>query len=176
MVGFYYIISYFSILNCMVLFDFNTEHDTADWVVIDDVVMGGQSMGHFTVSSSGHAVFSGNVSLENNGGFSSVRYQFEQKEIEGYTKITIRLKGDGKRYQFRVKADKYHRHSYIFNFQTSGDWQTIEIPLMQMTPSFRGRKLEMPNYDGQLIEEVAFLIANKQEQEFRLEIDKLALK
>lgn len=166
---------YLLILKSMVLFDFNTEISSADWVIVDDVVMGGKSDGHFEVNSAGHAVFYGRVSLENNGGFSSVRYQFEQQEIEGFNKMTIRLKGDGKKYQFRIKPDRRFRHSYIYHFTTTGEWQTIEIPLSEMRPSFRGRYLDMPNYSGQLIEEVRFLIANKEEQEFRLEIDKLVL-
>lgn len=160
----------------MVLFDFGKNSNLTNWRVVDDVVMGGRSDGNFEMNQEGHAVFHGEVSLENNGGFSSVRYRFSQKEVEGYDKVMIKLKGDGKRYQFRMKSDKYDRHSYIYHFQTTGEWETVSIPLKEMTPSFRGRKLNMPNYPGKVLEEITFLIANKNAETFRLEIDHLTLK
>ncbi len=163
-------------LNMTTLFDFNNETNLRNWKVVDDGVMGGRSAGCIHMSDNGHAVFHGDVSLENNGGFSSVRYRFESKDVSAYTKFIIRLKGDGKRYQFRTKSDSYEPQSYISYFQTTGDWQTIEIPLSDMYPTFRGMKLRMPNYPAQTMEEVAFLIANKRAETFQLEIDWIALK
>ncbi len=60
--------------------------------------MGGQSISKFHINEADQGVFKGTVSLENNGGFSSVRFRFNQKNIEGYKKVKLRLKGDGKRY------------------------------------------------------------------------------
>ncbi len=160
----------------MVLYDFSEKSNLNNWRIVDDVVMGGRSDGHFEINQDGHAVFYGKVSLENNGGFSSVRYRSGQEKIEGFSKVLIRLRGDGKKYQFRVKSDKYDRHSYIYYFQTSGQWQDVEIPLLEMEPGFRGRRLNMPNYPAQFLEEIAFLISNKVPENFRLEIDKITLK
>ncbi len=159
----------------MVIFDFNKESDLVNWMVVDDVVMGGRSAGEFNINEAGNAVFRGKVSLENNGGFSSVRYRFKEKEAENYSKFVIRLKGDGKGYQFRAKSDQYDRHSYIYNFQTTGDWQTIEIPMNEMYPGFRGMKLNMPNFPAKKMEEIAFLISNKKAESFKLEIDWIGL-
>lgn len=160
----------------MILFDFKKDSVLTNWRVIDDVVMGGRSNGSLDINSEGNAVFRGVISTENNGGFSSIRYQFERREIAPYKKISIRLKGDGKAYQFRVKSTKSQRHNYIFPFETTGEWETIEIQLSEMTPAFRGRKLEMLNYNGEIIEEIAFLIGNKKAESFSLEIDKIWLK
>ena len=157
------------------IFDFNASSDLSNWRIVDDVVMGGRSDGNFKLTESGNGLFSGDVSLENNGGFSSVRYRFEQKSIEGYKKVSIRLKGDGKRYQFRVKSKKYDQHSYIAYFTTSGEWETIEINLAKMYPSWRGMKLDMDNYPGETMEEIAFLISNKKAESFQLEIDNIEL-
>lgn len=99
------------------LFDFNTETDPTSWQVVDDVVMGGQSEGHFQINEAGDGVFSGEVSLENNGGFSSVRHQFEQKQVDEYSQCVIRLKGDGKRYQLRFKSSLREGYSYIYYFE-----------------------------------------------------------
>lgn len=159
----------------MTLFDFNKNSDLTNWVVVDDGVMGGRSIGQFNLSSAGTAIFHGEVSLENNGGFSSVRYQFSQLNISGRNKMNIRLKGDGKRYQFRVKSNKYERHSYIYHFETTGVWQTVEIPLLEMKARFRGRELDIPTYPGESLEEIAFLISNKKAEHFNLELDNIAL-
>ena len=159
----------------MILFDFNTKSDISDWKIVDDVVMGGQSNGSFELNREGHGVFSGKISLENNGGFSSLRYRFNEKNVEGYVKAILKLKGDGKAFQFRLKSNVYDRHSYIATFQTTGEWQTIEIKLKDMYPAFRGNKLNIPNYPIITLEEIAFLIANKKEESFQLEIDSIIL-
>jgi NADH dehydrogenase [ubiquinone] 1 alpha subcomplex assembly factor 1 len=164
------------ILNSMVIFDFNSQSNIQDWKVTDDVVMGGKSSGTFNLNDEGFGVFAGSVSLENNGGFSSLRYKFEKLKIKGYSTICIKLCGDGKKYQLRIKSSSTDNYSYIYIFSTSGDWQNIEIPLKDMYPWFRGRKLEHPNFSNDYIEELGFLIGNKKQEKFKLLIDKIELK
>jgi len=127
------------------------------------------------LSPNGHGLFKGEISLENNGGFSSVRYRFEKLQVTEDSNITIKLKGDGKNYQFRVKDDSNNYYSYIVTFPTSGEWEEIKITLKDMYPSFLGRKLDMPNFSKNSIEEIVFLIGNKRTENFALLIDKIAL-
>ena len=157
------------------IFDFNQKSDLNNWVVIDDVVMGGKSSGSFGLSPEGYGVFKGSISLDNNGGFSSVRYKFERKLIKDFNNIILKIKGDSKKYQFRIKSNSGDYYSYISTFSTNGDWQEIKIPLKNMYPSFRGRKLDKPIFSGDYIEEIAFLIGNKKEEKFQLLIDKIEL-
>ncbi len=158
-----------------ILFDFTKDSIISSWRVIDDGVMGGKSKGNFSLNEEGIGIFKGQVSLANNGGFSSVRYRFKPKDISSYNTFVIRLKGDGKLYQFRAKSNIKEAHSYIAKIPTTGDWQTIKIPMDTMYPAFRGRSLNISNYKGALLEEVAFLIGNKKEEKFRLEIDYIEL-
>lgn len=158
------------------LYNFSSESNSQDWYIVDDDVMGGRSSGNFTINKDGHGQFSGTVSLENNGGFSSVRHRFSTKEVSSYSKFVLRVKGDGKTYQFRAKIGTRDYASYIYEFQTTTDWITIEIPFSEMYPSFRGRKLNQPNYEGNYLSEMAFLIGNKKPQEFKLLIDSIVLK
>ena len=160
----------------MSLFNFNNQSDISNWNIVDDVVMGGRSNGTFSLSNEGKGVFKGKVSLENNGGFSMVQYNFDTKKVIGTTKVCIRLKGDGKSYQFRIKTKNSDDHSYVAPFQTSGDWETIEIPFNGMYPAFRGRKLNAENYPGKQMEMMAFLIGNKKAESFQLEIESIELK
>ncbi|RCS27737.1 CIA30 family protein [Polaribacter sp. WD7] len=158
-----------------ILFDFNKNTNISKWRIVDDVVMGGKSSGNFRLNKEGFGEFSGKVSLENNGGFSSLRYGFDKKRISEYSKIILKIKGDGKAYQFRIKKDRVDAHSYIFSFQTQGNWETITVELSKMYPAFRGRVLEIPNFSSNFIEEIAFLIGNKKAENFQLLIDKIYL-
>ena len=159
----------------MVIFDFNKESDISDWKVVNDAVMGGRSSSKFYLNEEGNGVFIGTVSLENNGGFSSLRHRFNQKKIAGYRKVSIRLKGDGKRYQFRAKTNKEDQQAYISYFETTGEWQTVEIMLSALEPTFRGRKLNMPNFPAEELEEVGFMIGNKLNENFELVINNIVL-
>ncbi|MCZ4695431.1 CIA30 family protein [Ancylomarina euxinus] len=163
-------------VNDFTLFYFNKESEISNWTVVNDVVMGGRSEADFALNSEGNGVFSGQVSLENNGGFSSVRYRFESLDVTKYKKVILKLKGDGKAYQFRLKSDLNHAHSFVKDFQTAGEWESIEINFEDMYPRFRGRILNMPNYPGENMCEIAFLIANKRAEAFRLEIESISLK
>jgi hypothetical protein len=160
----------------MILFDFKTKADITNWNIVDDVVMGGRSNGAFKINEDGFGIYEGKVSLENNGGFSMVQYTFDAKKVEDFTKVCIKLKGDGKTYQFRIKTSNSDNYSYVISFETSKEWQTIEIPFNNMYPAFRGRKLDTENYPGKQMEMIAFLIGNKKAESFKLEFDSIVLK
>jgi hypothetical protein len=85
------------------------------------------------------------------------------------------LRGDSKSYQFRVKSKATDYYSYITTFSTSGDWETIQINLNDLYPSFRGNKLSKDNFNDSSIEEISFLIANKKNESFKLIIDKIEI-
>jgi NADH dehydrogenase [ubiquinone] 1 alpha subcomplex assembly factor 1 len=166
----------FASMSSHIIFDFSRKSSIQDWKIINDGVMGGKSAGTFQLNADGHAVFEGNISLKNSGGFSSVHYRFGKTPVKNYTKIIVKLRGDGKEYQFRVKSNSDDYYSYVAPFRTSGEWQEIEIPLKDMYPSFRGRRLDLPNFSNDYIEEIAFLAGNKKQEDFKLLIDKIELK
>lgn len=158
-------------MTAQTLVDFKENPTTNNWDVVDDAVMGGRSSGTFSLSQEGYGQFSGKVSLENNGGFSSVKYDMKTVAVKSNSTIRIRLKGDGNSYQFRVKDKRRHSYSYITTFDTTGEWQTLEFTLADFYPTFRGRKVDLPNFDGDTIEELRFLIGNKKPQRFKLLIE-----
>lgn len=159
----------------MVIFDFNSENGARGWQVVDDVVMGGRSDGSVGVDDEGHGIFEGIVSLENNGGFSSIRCLTGSIDAGSNSSFVITLKGDGKNYQFRVKRSLSDRHSYTYTFSTTGEWQRVTVPFAEMTPTFRGYTPEIPNYQGDKMQEIGFLISNKKAEKFRLLVDLVEL-
>ena len=170
---FLFLILLFFSMNSNLVFDFTKDSSISEWVIVDDVVMGGQSEGKFSLDEEGNGVFSGAVSTANYGGFSSVRHQFSKINTDSNSKIVVRLKGDGKAYQLRIKDKVSNYFSYINTFQTNGNWQNISISLKDLYPSFRGRDLDLPNYNNDSFEEIVFLIGNKKNEAFQLIIDKI---
>lgn len=158
------------------IFEFNKTSNLTNWQVVNDGVMGGRSSGRFQLSEEGNGLFIGHISLANNGGFSSVRYQFKTLNVQSYTHLVLRIKGDGKKYQFRIKERASDQYSYITTFQTTADWETIQLTLSDMCPYFRGRKLNKPSFNQETIEEIGFLIGNKIAENFKLEIASIIIK
>ncbi|MUP46326.1 CIA30 family protein [Gramella sp. BOM4] len=158
------------------IFDFQKGTDLGNWRIVEDQVMGGVSTGKFYLNVEGHAVFKGTVSLENNGGFVSVDYDMPKTEIGNHEFIAVRLKGDGKNYQLRVKNDDQVYYSYNYEFGTSGDWEEVNIPLEKMSPTYRGRSLNKPDFDHSHLDQLTFLIGNNKNEDFQLLIDKIELK
>ncbi len=159
----------------LVIFDFNQYADLSEWYVVDDVVMGGESDGNMVLLDDGTAHFYGTVSLENNGGFSSIRYRFEPEDVEAYSTIVLKVKGNNQRFQCRVKSSERDWHSYIQYFEAPDEWTEIKLPLADFYPSFRGRKLDMRNYPKEFMTEVSILIANYKNESFDLFIDSIYL-
>ena len=154
------------------IFSFNKDANISAWRTLNDGVMGGVSASTFKLNKDGNGVFQGEVSTANNGGFASVRYSSSVKVGNSKT-IKFRFKGDGKDYQFRIKNKTSDFESYITSFSTSGKWETIAINLSDLYPSFRGRKLDKPNFNKKTFEEISILIANKKNETFKLILDRI---
>lgn len=159
-----------------VLFDFDEKSNLSEWTIVNDGVMGGISESNLTLNKEGNAIFEGNVSLDYNGGFASVRYNPEPIDVSAYETLIIRCKGKPNRYQVRTKSSWRERHSYIQYIDITEEWQEIEVSLKDMYPQFRGYELDIPNYPKEILGEFAFLIANKRYEDFKMEIDWIKLK
>lgn len=168
------LIKYFVTLNSIIIFNFNHNVNIRDWQTTNDTVMGGVSQSSIYIDNEGYGVFSGKVSTENNGGFAMIRHSTSVK-CDSSSKIVLRIKGDKKKYQLRLKSNNYQQFWYVHTFETTGEWQTIQLNLGDFYPSFRGYKLNKPNFSENQISEVAFLIGNKKTEFFELKIDKIIL-
>ena len=158
-----------------IVFNFEKNKDLKQWFIVNDDVMGGISESNFSINKDGSGVFKGYVSTENNGGFCSIRHSLSRKYIGNNNVLKLKIKGDGKDYQLRIKADRNDYFSYKVIFKTTGEWEEIEIPLKEMYPSFRGRKLNMQNFNNNYFEQIAFLVGNKKNEKFKLIIDRITL-
>ncbi len=161
--------------NMKEIYTFTTQTKVNEWRIVNDAVMGGISKSSLVLTDAGHGQFSGHVSLANNGGFTSIQLNTTIKLAEEKKFIVLRVKGDGKAYEFRLKGEISQSESYVHQFTTTGEWENIKLRISEFYPQFRGRKLNIPNFNFKSVEQVSFLIANKQEEDFELLIDWIGL-
>ncbi len=157
------------------LVQFSRDAGLAGWHIENDDVMGGLSQSALAIDEAGNAVFSGDVSLENGGGFASIQCDYAALDMSACRAVCLGLKGDGKRYQLRVDAAKNARHSYACDFDTSGEWQVVEIPFADMYAIRHGDRLDRPNYPGRTLARLQILIGNGKSESFHLELDRIWL-
>lgn len=156
-----------------VVVDFREPATVRQWASIDDVVMGGRSSSRLEWLEGEGATFAGSVSLEDNGGFASVRSAPGRHDLGPYTGIALRLRGDGKRYKLNLRTDPgLDGVSYRVRFPTEeGAWKTIHIPFSDFEPRRRGRPVsEADPLDPGAIVTFGFLISDRQEGPFRLDV------
>lgn len=127
-----------------VLFDFTQSgrQQVEIWGALDDVVMGGVSDSGFRAESD-YAVFTGEVSTANSGGFASIRTRnFEPPlNLASYLGLELQVQGDGQRYKFFLRdKDGWDALAYGYSFDTVKDeWITVRVPFDQLTPVFRAK-------------------------------------
>lgn len=149
-----------------------------DWRIINDTVMGGVSSSRWEINDAGNFVFSGDLSLENNGGFASVRSVPADMKLDNAKAIRLRVRGDGHRYQLRFRTnDRWDGVAYRQIFETTAnEWVEVELAIDEFVPTFRGFIVEQaPKLDPAKIRQIGFMITDKQEGTFALEVDWVAV-
>ena len=164
-----------SLMSQNFIYDFDNQSNIFNWIIVNDNVMGGLSSCKIRTDEKGNVVFEGLISTANNGGFSSIRLNLNRIDVSANSYFKIKLKGDNKKYQLRIKKNISDYHSYVKPFQTSSKWETIKIFLKDMYPTFRGRKLNMKNFNNDYFQQITLLIGNKKNEKFKLLIDSIEL-
>jgi monofunctional biosynthetic peptidoglycan transglycosylase len=155
----------------------NLEFDggTSGWQTFLDGVMGGRSTGRITAGDGGTLRFTGELSLENNGGFSQIRTAVPEGTFAGTSGLVLRVKGDGRSYKCDIRSSRLRvmAGAYQSLFRTkSGEWTEVEIPFDQCVATIFAQPMRnAPALDPASIESVGITLADKQEGPFALEVD-----
>ena len=164
-----------SLMTAPLSFDFGTSCDTCDdWFVVLDGVMGGLSQGKVEQTTQS-IIFRGSVSLENNGGFASLRTPYQEYDLSEYKTVTVRYRSTGQ--DFGLTLNKYRRFwrpRYKTNLPiTGGEWQTLTCNLTDFGMYRLGQKMEGHPDKGDLSEIIRLgLISNtKAATDFEIEVD-----
>ena len=154
-----------------VVFDEGTV--TLDWHVVNDTVMGGRSRSAWRTEADAYGIFEGVLSLENNGGFASVRSSDISALRVEHDALLIKVRGDGRPYRLSARTDqvgwgvRYHAE-----FETEADtWLEIVVPLSAFQAQWRGRRVpRAPALEATDIRSVGFMLADKSPGPFRLDV------
>ena len=148
--------------------DFTDAQTTAQMWVVNDGVMGGVSESRFRHDTEG-VMIEGIVSLDNNGGFASVRSAAAFGV--GTVALDLRIKGDGKRYKFILRTDAAPRSPmYQADFVAAEGWHIYRFVPSDFRASFRGRAVDAPELVFAEVNEIGILIADKQAGSFRVQL------
>jgi len=156
------------------IIDFSSPDEQERWEIINDAVMGGVSESRISIIDNKAALFQGVVSLDNYGGFASIRTHPREFDLIGSNGLIVRVKGDGKDFRLRLRTDNtYDGIAYQTHFSTEQDrWITACLSFEAFTPVFRGMVVnDAPPLDITAIRRIGFMIADKQAGPFRLEIE-----
>ena len=151
-----------------------TIENNEKWILVNDSVMGGVSSSQVSFANN-IGTFSGELSLERNGGFASTRTQVAQAIDIKARVISMTVKGDGRQYQLRERTDdNWDAIAYSQVFDTEKDaWQTFNFTADQFSAVYRGRKVKAPALALIDVKQIGFLLADKQPGRFSLSFKEL---
>ena len=156
----------------LLLTDFTTGSLDLGWFVVNDNVMGGRSDGDFE-KQDGVLSFTGSTNTDG-GGFSSIRTQALELALADRSGIRLRVKGDGRRYMWRLTTTARWRGrqvGYWAEFPTqAGVWTSVNIPWSSFRPQYRGYRLDGPALDPAQITGMGLMIYDGLDGPFALQL------
>lgn len=97
------------------------------WRAINDGVMGGLSEGEIAWKDT-VMLWSGQTSLENNGGFASIRGPWEHHDLRAMNRAIIRCRGNGGPFKMTLETSQRWWMPYAYtSFNPNDDWQDVVI-------------------------------------------------
>ena len=158
------------------LFDFTGADAEKDWQAVNDGVMGGVSEGKFKITDKKTLEFFGTLSLENNGGFASVRSKAKKLGLEKGDSIVAKVRGDGREYTLNLYLDKpLVAFSYRATVQTKKDeWIEVKVPLDKFEATSFGRVVKDAGaVKPEEVNALGFMVSDKKAGPFKLEVESI---
>ena len=158
----------------MSILDFAGPDSAQQWQAVNDGVMGGVSDGRFKITEEKTLEFFGTLSLENNGGFASVRTKPTELGIKAGDTLVVRVKGDGREYVMNIYT-KSRRMAFSYRAPlptTKDEWTEVEIPLADFVPTAFGRRVQgMGPVEPDQINWLGFMLSDKKPGKFQMQVE-----
>ncbi len=156
------------------LTDFDCDEANQRWLVVNDDVMGGRSLGGLSFDA-GILIFEGQIDTDG-GGFSSLRLPLEPQALGPYDRIELRARPDDRAYSVTFDDDtasgnRRVSHRAAIEFAAPGEWQTISVSFDILSPAIFGRPIDDLPFRKHLATRMGLLISDGADGPFRLEID-----
>lgn len=161
-----------------VQFDFGAAKDGKEWNVVNDGVMGGLSEGEVNFTKNSMQFF-GQISLENNGGFSSVKGPFRNFELAGVRQLAIRYRSSGQLVSVTLENNPrfYYPYYKLSLPSTGGEWKAVKFDIAAFEQYRLGQVVERSISDDFLasVIRIGFITGTKKAGAFEFEVDYLRL-
>lgn len=160
----------------LTLFDFTGADAAKEWQTVNDGVMGGVSEGKFKITDKKTLEFFGTLSLENNGGFASVRTKAKKLGFEKGDTIVAKVKGDGREYHMNLSVPTFQiAYNYRAVFQTKKDeWIEVKLPLDKFEATSFGQVVKNA---GQVkpnsVNALGIMLSDKKAGPFKMEVESI---
>jgi NADH dehydrogenase [ubiquinone] 1 alpha subcomplex assembly factor 1 len=154
--------------------DFAGPEAAQKWQAVNDGVMGGVSDGRFKITPDSTLEFFGTLSLENNGGFASVRTKPMDLDIKAGDTIVVRVKGDGRDYVLNIYTkSRRMAFSYRAPMPTMKDeWTEVKVPLEDFIPTAFGRRVQgMGPVVPSQINGLGFMLSDTKPGNFQMQVE-----
>ncbi len=158
------------------LFDFAEATAAKEWQTVNDGVMGGVSEGKFRITEAKTLEFSGTLSLENNGGFASVRSKAKKLSLVKGDTLVAKVRGDGREYTLNLYVKRLRiAFAYQAAVPTKKDeWVEFRMPLDQFEATSFGTKVKDAGpVNPDEVNALGFLLGDKKAGPFQLEIESI---
>jgi NADH dehydrogenase [ubiquinone] 1 alpha subcomplex assembly factor 1 len=156
------------------LLDFTGPEVAEKWQAVNDGVMGGVSDGRFKITEEKNLDFFGTLSLENNGGFASVRTKPTELGIQAGDTLVVRVKGDGRSYVLNIYT-KSRRMAFSYRAPlptTKDEWTEVDIPLADFIPTAFGRRVQgIGPVEPSQINGLGFMLSDKKPGKFQMQVE-----
>jgi monofunctional biosynthetic peptidoglycan transglycosylase len=154
--------------------DFASPEAAQKWQAVNDGVMGGVSDGRFRITEEQTLEFFGTLSLENNGGFASVRTKPTDLDIQAGDTLVARVKGDGREYVLNIYT-KSRRMAFSYRAPlptTKDEWTQVRVPLADFIPTAFGRRVQgMGPVEPDQINGLGFMLSDKKPGKFQMQVE-----
>jgi NADH dehydrogenase [ubiquinone] 1 alpha subcomplex assembly factor 1 len=158
----------------IILFEFTGADAAKQWQTVNDGVMGGVSEGKFEITDGKILEFFGNLSLENDGGFASVRTRAKKLGLEQGDTLVAKVRGDGREYSMNLYVPRpVTAFSYRATVQTAKDeWIEVKLPLGRFQATRFGRPVpDAGAVNPQEVNGLGFLLGDNKAGPFKLEVE-----
>ena len=154
--------------------DFSSPETAQKWQAVNDGVMGGVSDGRFGITPENTLKFFGTLSLENNGGFASVRTKPTDLDIQAGDTLVVRVMGDGREYVLNLYT-KSRRTAFSYRAPlptTKDEWTEVAVPLEDFIPTSFGRQVQgMGPIVPDEVSSIGFMLSDKKPGRFHMQVE-----
>jgi len=154
--------------------DFSTDEGNEQWLVVNDNVMGGRSLGDRSFADD-TMIFSGSINTDG-GGFSSLRLMIDPGVLAAADRVRVRARTDGRNYMLTFDDALEGRNRRVsfrapMVFESTGEWETVTVRFTDLYPAVFGQRVDDVAFRPDLATRIGIMQSDGIDGEFQLEID-----